>query len=88
MTKPKTIMIALGEIAVPADRMRQLRPRVVDDLAESIKTEGLLQPIIVRRKPRGKGFLLVAGWHRYEAKRKLGHDTIERCGRGRPGIQI
>jgi hypothetical protein len=32
-------MIALGEITVPADRMGQLRPGVVDDLVGSIKTE-------------------------------------------------
>jgi N6-adenosine-specific RNA methylase IME4/ParB-like chromosome segregation protein Spo0J len=57
--------------------MRQLRPQVVDELACSIEREGLLQPIVVRPRPRGGvGHLLVAGWHRLMAVRKLKHDTI------------
>jgi ParB family chromosome partitioning protein len=53
------------------------RVEVVDELAASIEAEGLLQPIVVRPDPKGAGFLLVAGRHRLEAKRKLKHETIE-----------
>jgi hypothetical protein len=70
-------MIAVDSISVPPDRMRKPRPDVVDELAASIATEGLLQPIVVRPDPKKAGFLLVAGWHRLEAKRKLKHETIE-----------
>jgi hypothetical protein len=76
MSKP-TQMIDLRDIVVPPNRMRQLRLEVVDEVAASIASEGLLQPIVVRPDPKGAGFLLVAGWHRFEAKRKLKHETIE-----------
>jgi ParB/RepB/Spo0J family partition protein len=76
MSKPKTQMIDLRDIVVQPNRMRQPRPEVVDELAASIEAEGLLQPIVVRPH-LGAGFLLVAGWHRFEAKRKLKHETIE-----------
>jgi hypothetical protein len=68
-------MIPLDDIIVPKDRMRQLRPEKVDEFAESIAAQGQLQPIIVRPY-RGK-YLLVVGWHRLEAKRKLERKTIE-----------
>jgi ParB family chromosome partitioning protein len=77
MSKPKTQLVKLRDIVVPPNRMRQLRPEVVDEVAASIASEGLLQPIVVRPDPKGAGFLLVAGWHRFEAKRKLKHETIE-----------
>jgi ParB-like chromosome segregation protein Spo0J len=55
--------------------MRQLRHQVVDELTESMGSpRGLLHPVIVR--PSGDGFVLVAGWHRLEAARKLGWDSI------------
>jgi ParB-like chromosome segregation protein Spo0J len=76
MSKP-TQMIDLRDIVVQPNRMRQLRPEVVDELAASIASEGLLQPIVVRPDPEGVGFLLVAGWHRFAAKRKLKHETTE-----------
>jgi hypothetical protein len=53
MTKPKTKMIPLADITVPENRMRQLRPEKVDEIAESIAAHGLFQAIIVRPK-KGK----------------------------------
>ena len=77
-------MVDLGGIAVSDRRLRKLRPAVVDQLAESILSQGLLQPI--RLMPRGRnnnnvGYVLIAGRHRLEAvrqlhKRKLGPDSI------------
>jgi len=68
--------IPVASIVVPAARMRRLRDDVVDSLAESISERGLLQPIVVR--PRGaNSHWLVAGRHRFEAARKLGHDRIQ-----------
>jgi ParB family chromosome partitioning protein len=77
MSTPKTQIIMLSRIVVQPDRMRALRPDLVDELAASIDTEGLLQPIVVRPDPKGAGFFLVAGRHRLEAMRKLKHETIE-----------
>jgi len=48
MSKAKTQMIKLRDIVVAPNRMRQLRPEKVDEVAESIAARGQLQPIIVR----------------------------------------
>jgi ParB-like nuclease domain len=58
--------VGLTAIAVLPDRMRGLRREVVNALAESMKAQGVLQPIILRRS-EAPGFLLVAGHHRLEA---------------------
>jgi ParB family transcriptional regulator, chromosome partitioning protein len=73
----KNQKIALTDIVVPSNRMRQLRPELIYQLMPSIRYRGLLQPIIVRPRPKGAGFFLVAGRHRLEAVRKLKHKTIE-----------
>lgn len=74
-------MIPLCHIEVAPKRMRALRPKKVDEIAESIQARGgLLQPIVIRprrqRKDSGECYSLVAGWHRFEAVRKLGHERI------------
>ena len=66
--------IAVDAITVPSERLRKLRPEVVDWLVESITARSLLEPIIVRR--RGAGYELIAGHHRVEAARNCGHQTI------------
>jgi uncharacterized ParB-like nuclease family protein len=72
----RTTPIAIADIVVASERMRKLRPDVVDSLAESITRQGLLQPIIVR--PRGaKNYWLIAGRHRLAAVEKLGRNKIE-----------
>jgi len=72
-------MVRLDDIEVAPDRTRALRPKKVDEIAESIGARGQLQPIVVRpRRPQKGGgrFRLVAGRHRVEAVRKLGHERI------------
>lgn len=49
-------------------------PEKIDELAQSIKTYGLLQPIIVRK--HGREYQLVAGERRHLACRKLGWKRI------------
>ena len=71
---PSTARIALSAITSAPNRMRQLRPDKVAELAESIAAQGLLQPVIVR--PCGKRYLLVAGRHRLEAVKQIGHDEV------------
>jgi N6-adenosine-specific RNA methylase IME4/uncharacterized ParB-like nuclease family protein len=69
--------IALNGISIRPERLRALRPEVVDQLAESIHERGLINPITVR--PRGQhGYWLIAGRHRYMAVKKLKLETI-RC---------
>ncbi|HYF51014.1 MAG TPA: ParB N-terminal domain-containing protein [Planctomycetota bacterium] len=48
---------------------------VVEQLAQSIATHGLLQPIVVLKNPRGR-YDVVAGQMRLEACRRLGWKTI------------
>lgn len=76
----ETKLVGLHGIAVAPDRMRKLRPEVVEQLMESIRVQGLLHPILLRpssEKPNSAcGYSLIAGWHRLEAHRKLGLDAI------------
>jgi ParB family transcriptional regulator, chromosome partitioning protein len=73
-----TKLIKLENIEVGA-RLRDLRLDMVDEIAKSIRkgVGVLLQPIVIRPKPKGGGYLLVVGRHRLEAERKLGNKTIE-----------
>lgn len=71
----ESIEIPIAEIYVPAKRKRTLKPAQVDELAESIMEEGLKLPISVRK---GNGrFVLIEGFHRLEACRALGEETIK-----------
>lgn len=72
-----TKLIKIGNIEVLENRLRQLHPNKVDEIAESIKDGLLLQPIVIRPKPKGGGYLLVVGRHRFEAERRLGNKAIE-----------
>lgn len=47
----------------------------VDQIAASIRAEGLLQPVCLRVLPSGK-YRLIAGEHRWRAMQKLGRPTI------------
>ena len=51
-------------------RLRPLDTKTVRDLMSSIKSKGMLQPIMVR--PAGKSYEVVFGLHRLEACRRLG----------------
>ncbi len=66
--------IPISEIAI-AQRRRGLDEATVAWLMDSIKIAGLLHPITITK--RETGYCLVAGWHRLEACRRLGHLEIE-----------
>jgi ParB family chromosome partitioning protein len=66
--------VDLDMITVPPNRLRPLQPEKVDQIAESITQQDLIHPIKLRaRRDRCE---LLAGWHRLEAVRKLGHTKI------------
>ncbi len=44
----------------------------LDELAESIKTQGIIQPLVVRRSPDGDGYELIAGERRWRAAQRAG----------------
>lgn len=54
----------------PGQPRRRLSQESLEELAQSIKEKGLLQPILVR--PKGDGYELVAGERRYRAAQMAG----------------
>lgn len=68
--------VGLSGIAVTLDRLRAVRPDVVDALAESMRQIGLTNPITLRPR-EGLGYYLIAGRHRLEAARKLKWGSIQ-----------
>lgn len=67
--------LKLGQIVPnPYQPRREIHPQQVEELARSIETEGLIQPIVVRER-KGK-FELIAGERRFRAFQHLKRDTI------------
>jgi ParB/RepB/Spo0J family partition protein len=75
MTVASSNEVVLGRIAVVPERMRRLRPDVVNQLAESMSVCGLIEPIVVRLTSNN-GYCLVAGRHRLEAAKQLKWPSI------------
>ena len=69
------------EIAASEIQANRYQPRqsfdeeALEDLSESIRQYGILQPLIVRRLP-GKGYELIAGERRLRAARKAGLEKV------------
>jgi len=72
MMKRETFPVA--DIYVPVKRRATLDQKRVDEIAQSMLTEGQKTPILVR--PDGARFVLVEGLHRLEAAKALGEQTI------------
>ncbi len=70
----KEIPVRIDQIYVPTGRRGTLDPDKVNELAESILDVGQQVAISVRKD--GKRFVLVAGFHRLEACKALGEETI------------
>lgn len=69
-------MLAQKQIVEPHYMVRiKIDATKLDELAESIKEVGLIQPIIVH--PMGDGFEVVAGHRRLLATRKIGLDPVQ-----------
>ena len=63
-----------ADIYVPAKRRRTLNPKTVEEIAESMLEEGQRTPILVRED--GARYVLIEGFHRLEACKALGEETI------------
>lgn len=60
---------------LPGQPRRHFDDAAIAELADSIRTRGLLQPVIVRAAPDGDGYQLVAGERRWRAAQRAGlHD--------------
>jgi len=67
--------IPMGDIEPSPDQPRTTFDDTIQNLAESIKSEGLLQPIVVTKE--GTKYRIVAGERRYRAATLLGLSEIE-----------
>ena len=54
---------------------RRFEPAAAAGLAESVRAEGILQPVVVRPRPEG-GWELIAGERRWRAAREAGLATV------------
>ncbi|HKL51205.1 MAG TPA: ParB/RepB/Spo0J family partition protein [Wenzhouxiangellaceae bacterium] len=69
---------------LPLDQIQpgQYQPRTgmdpdrLEELADSIKAQGVVQPVVVRRLGSGKGYELIAGERRWRAAQKAGLHEI------------
>ncbi len=69
--------IPIGQIIPSEDQPRKDRDINIQSLAESLATEGLLQPIVVTKKTGTSQFSIIAGERRYRAANLLGWSEIE-----------
>ena len=60
----------------PFQPRKSFKPEELQELKESLKASGLLQPVTVRSTSDGKGFELIAGERRLRAATSLGWKTI------------
>ncbi len=74
--EPTLATLAVAEIhANPKQPRRQFESEGVSGLAESIKAQGLIQPVVVRPRLAG-GYELIAGERRWRAAREAGLETV------------
>jgi ParB/RepB/Spo0J family partition protein len=67
--------VELSKISQKDNSRGQVRSKELDSLMQSIKENGLLQPIGL--KPKGKRFEVIFGHRRLMAVKKLGYKTIQ-----------
>jgi ParB family transcriptional regulator, chromosome partitioning protein len=74
--EPTLTELEVGEIhANPRQPRKRFEGEAVSGLAESIKTQGLIQPVVVRPRLEG-GYELIAGERRWRAAREAGLATL------------
>jgi ParB family transcriptional regulator, chromosome partitioning protein len=71
------LQVPLGQIRVnPFQPRKTFTEQELQDLQNSLKTHGLVQPITVRRAGSGQGFELISGERRLRAAQRLGWNEI------------
>lgn len=70
-------MVSIAEVkSSPLNPRKDFRDDELAELAESIRTKGLVQPIVVRPNGMAGGYEIVAGERRWRAAQKAGLHTI------------
>ncbi|MEK7690472.1 MAG: ParB/RepB/Spo0J family partition protein, partial [Bdellovibrionota bacterium] len=68
---PGISVISIDDIQVnPYQPRREFDPRSLDELAQSIRVNGIIQPLVVRKT--NQGYILIAGERRLRASRLAG----------------
>jgi uncharacterized ParB-like nuclease family protein len=85
-------VISLKEIEISEDNVRESRPTTdIEELAESIRLHGLLQPVVLKGEYGHPKYELIGGLRRLLAHEKLGRKTIRAVFAGtcsRPGFRL
>ena len=69
--------LAISEITRnPYQPRHRFDPASLQELSDSIRTRGVIHPIVVRRSPDGKGFQLIAGERRLRAAEMAGLSRV------------
>lgn len=69
--------IALDSLVPGQYQPRQaMDPEALDALAQSIGTQGVVQPLVVRQRSDGQGYEIIAGERRWRAARKAGLKAV------------
>lgn len=77
MNELKFENISLKDIAPDPNQPRKFYDESsMHELCDSIKSCGVIEPIIVRKKSKGKGFLLVCGERRFRASKMAENESI------------
>jgi ParB family chromosome partitioning protein len=69
-------------LPVTSLRPNRFQPRIhfdeaaIEELAESIRAQGVIQPLVVARDLQGEGYVIVAGERRWPASRRAGLETV------------
>ena len=72
----RDIALTSINLSLHPNRLRELRPKKVAEIANSMEEIGLINPITVWQKPHG-GYQLLAGEHRLHAAMKLKWKSIK-----------
>jgi ParB family chromosome partitioning protein len=76
-SKERVMKLSLESIVHNKNQPRsRFKDDTLDELAESIRQFGVLQPIIVRKVPDGTKYEIIAGERRFRASQKSGQSTI------------
>lgn len=69
--------VAIASVrANPNNPRREFDPTELDDLANSLRSHGLVQPIVVRSAPDGNGYEIIAGERRWRAAQLAEIDQV------------
>ncbi len=72
-TSPAVSTLPLSDIvANPHQPRRHFAPEAIAELAQSIRAQGIIQPLVVRPAPQGHKYQIVAGERRYRAAQQAG----------------